>query len=749
MSIYRNVNNYKKGSNDYLMDCADFIIGDLVHEKEALFKAYDYYNGIRDVFQFESLEQNNGIGNPTSVDFVPLIRKHIDAIVGEYLTTKIRPKISCKDDKTLTNIYRDKQVEVLKRKHDYLKQFLENSVVDAISRKTQQDQKTQDPVIDKALKNIEDAVNRDFVSNYEIAGQNIVEYILQSRKMDFKNKLQQMLLDLLIAGQAYYKVVESDAGTNFKIEVYNPLNVFVDKDPKSRYMKDGYKSVVRKYMSVEEILITYGKYLSQTDIDNLSSQVRNDSNNRHFRLLTNQAARCGSASNVNPGMWHNTGVYVDGSEDDYIFHEGYNKWDLIPVYEVEWIDFVKQKDKVVGNRYEVVRIGTDVYVLKGEDKNAVRDIDEPNQMRLSINGMYYGTTNQPYSLMLATTFLQDKFDLLYYFKDNLIALSGTKGANVDIAHLPEVLGNSFEERLAKYMAYRKTGLALFDSSQEGEMMNTIFNGFDDSINVNSIQAIDLAIQRVEETASSITGVFRERLGGIEARDAVANVEVGMQQSYVITKQYYQAMDTLVQEILTDALNKAKSVYKKGMTGQLVLGDYKEIFTLLPEYYSFTDFDVHLADSTEIMKEQELLKQLAMELTKGGMADPIIMVIVASSKSLTEMKDSIMKAVEQKQIENNQVQQLSQQLQQAQQNLQEMQKQLEQSTKKIAQFNEKKLAIEQQDNDANQQIEWYKAKTDAENKSRELDLIEQRNKLEVLQLYDNNPNNDQINFSSRT
>lgn len=339
-----------------------------------------------------------------------------------------------------------------------------------------------------------------------------------------------------------------------------------------------------------------------------------------------------------------------------------------------------------------------------------------------------------------------KFDLLYYFKDNLIALSGTKGANVDIAHLPEVLGNSFEERLAKYMAYRKTGLALFDSSQEGEMMNTIFNGFDDSINVNSIQAIDLAIQRVEETASSITGVFRERLGGIEARDAVANVEVGMQQSYVITKQYYQAMDTLVQEILTDALNKAKSVYKKGMTGQLVLGDYKEIFTLLPEYYSFTDFDVHLADSTEIMKEQELLKQLAMELTKGGMADPIIMVIVASSKSLTEMKDSIMKAVEQKQIENNQVQQLSQQLQQAQQNLQEMQKQLEQSTKKIAQFNEKKLAIEQQDNDANQQIEWYKAKTDAENKSRELDLIEQRNKLETLQIVaDDGKQNDKVNF----
>jgi hypothetical protein len=43
---------------------------------------------------------------------------------------------------------------------------------------------------------------------------------------------------------------------------------------------------------------------------------------------------------------------------------------------------------------------------------------------------------------------------------------------------------------------------------------------------------------IEDMASSITGVFRERLGGIQPRDAVTNVEAGMQQSYIITKQYY-------------------------------------------------------------------------------------------------------------------------------------------------------------------------------------------------------------------
>ncbi len=67
------------------------------------------------------------------------------------------------------------------------------------------------------------------------------------------------------------------------------------------------------------------------------------------------------------------------------------------------------------------------------------------------------------------------------------------------------------------------------------------------------------------------------------------------------------MDTLVKEILADSIDMAKVVFKEGLTGQLVLGDQKEIFTLLPEYYSFTSYDIHLADSSEIIKEQEMLK----------------------------------------------------------------------------------------------------------------------------------------------
>jgi hypothetical protein len=61
------------------------------------------------------------------------------------------------------------------------------------------------------------------------------------------------------------------------------------------------------------------------------------------------------------------------------------------------------------------------------------------------------------------------YDLLLYKKDNIVALSGTSGAIVDVAQLPELLGSDMTERLKKYQALRKVGLAVIDTSQEGSM----------------------------------------------------------------------------------------------------------------------------------------------------------------------------------------------------------------------------------------------------------------------------------------
>ena len=734
--------NLKKGSDQYLTEYCDRIIGELVKEKEHLFKAYNYFNGVRDHFQYEHLELNEGVGNPTSIGFTPLVRKHIEAIVGEYLTTDPKPRISCKDKKTLSNIFRDKELVIAQKIKQWLSQYLENAIYSSIFTGGQEQNGQQQQIVDQEIQRemteIEDMVNRNFISNYEIAAQNICNYVLQDRRIDFKNKLEQLFLNMLISGETYYQVIKSHNGTNFKIELCDPLNTWVDKDPKSRYMKNGHKSVIRKWMTEEEVIIKYGDYLTESDIKDLSRYKMHFSENSNFLLITGQESRCGSIKN--PGIIHGVGVHPE--DQDYMFER---QWDLIPVYEVEWIDYKKKDGKYIGVRYHVTRIHSDIYILDGEDEDMLRDMDNQNEARLSVNGIWYTNGHgAPYSLMLATADQQDNYDLLLYKKDNIVALSGTSGAIVDVAQLPELLGGKMTERLKKYQALRKIGLAVIDTSQEGSMQqNTFYGGFDDTKGLSAIQYIQLAIEMTENIVSSMTGVFRERLGGIEARDAVQNVEVGMQQSYIITKRYYQAMDTLVSEILMDCLDMSKIVYKKGLTGQIILGDQKTIFEVAPEYYTTTSFDVHLADSSEIIKEQEMIKQLALQFAGSNLVDPETLFIMATSKSLTEMREAAIKSLREKKAENNQLQQLQQQLEEAQQNMQQMQKQLEASTKKIAMLNEKKLNIEQQNNQMDQELGYYKIEKDAELKNRELDIIEQRNKLEAAQLLDNNPNNDEV------
>ena len=119
----------QKDSSEYLQRMADHICNILIYDKDHIRKAYNYYNGIMDKDQYRNLEENYGIGSPTSVDFVPLIRKHIDALVGRYLQNKMKPRVTCKDKNTLTSIFRQKQLQVETETFNRIQEQLNNNLL--------------------------------------------------------------------------------------------------------------------------------------------------------------------------------------------------------------------------------------------------------------------------------------------------------------------------------------------------------------------------------------------------------------------------------------------------------------------------------------------------------------------------------------------------------------------------------------------------------------------------------------------
>jgi len=219
----------------------DAAINELVYDKLTLQKAYNYYNGKRDTRQYQYLEENYGIGSPTSVKFTPLVRKHIDAIVGEYLDTAVLPKITCKDKSTISSIGTEKETLIQKSSFNFLKEKLLESIENINNSK-----EGMDPYIQDKLQKLQEEIEDGFVSSYEMAAQNIVDYILQSKETDFTNKRKDLLLDLLIGGNAFFQTKASPNNTNVEIEILNPLNTFTDRNPNSSYVKDSYRCVIRR-----------------------------------------------------------------------------------------------------------------------------------------------------------------------------------------------------------------------------------------------------------------------------------------------------------------------------------------------------------------------------------------------------------------------------------------------------------------------------------------------------------------------
>lgn len=721
-------------TKEELIEKTDKAITELVYSKYDLQKAYNYYNGIRDADQFRYLEEVYGANTPTALHFTPLIKKHVDALIGEYLGTPIIPKIFCKDSETINNIDREKQLKIAQELHNYLRGHLKNSILNFVNGKN-----INDGLVEQQLKRIVEDINNSFISEYEIAAQNVIEYIMQSRDTDIMTVLRDLLLDLLITGYAFYRVEHTVGNNNIKIRALSPLNTFIDRNFESPYIKNSYRVIIRNWMSKSQILNKYGKEMTATDrklLDDKWGSVY-DTSMYYVKMREHSGIPCTdglqAGTEVTPGYPDNTSGTMQ---------------ELIPVYEVEWLE--TDKDFVM-QRYETVRIGEEIYILRGKNDKVMRSKSNPSYCSLSVNGIYFlNRGNKPYSMVLACAHLQDQYDLLHFYRDNLIANSGTVGDWIDLTLIPAELGAELPERLIKWQAYKKQGMGLLDSSQEGRLaagqapLNTIFNGFDNTVKEQAISAIQVAIDSIEQTTSSITGVFRERLNGIEQKDAVTNIKQGVNNSYIVTKQYYHQMDLIVNEMLLDCLNEAKVVYKNGLTGTIILGDkYQKVFTAMPEYFTLTDHDIRIITSSDIVKDLEQIKAIIPEFVKSGSLPPDIIIEAITCKSIPDLKYKVKKAMQIQKDENNQIQQLTQQVEELQNQLKQASEELGKAQQQVEKLNQSKLQLEQQEIQMKYQLEWFNAHTDRQYKEGMAEEAKRRTDAEIAQQYDGNPYNDKI------
>lgn len=731
-----------KDSEAYLSKMTDEIINDLVIDSDYIQKAFNYYNGVRDKDQFKYLEDTYGLGTPTDVKFIPLVKQHIDYLVSEFTGTNPDYFITCKDKETLSKIYNDRLKVVQQEELNRIRTQRANSLANALFNNNNNNNENREDN-HKDIVKFKSDIERDFISEYEIAAQYMLESFRNSRDLDIQNKRAMLATYLLVTGFCAYRAY-SEGEDQLEIEVLNSKDVFPDRTSTLQYFKDCQRIVYRKYLSHSEIIARYGDDMTEADISKLQSTYDLYSDRKNVYYTSGDGQQGGIIA----------GLGATAIDSQYYPFEQFNNR-LIPVYYVEWLDTnkIKEKGKTYfrQDRYETIKIGNDIRILYGRNDNAPRSFSNPHLTRCSINGVTLSNINgKPYSLIMATMDLQDEYDLLHFYRDVTISTSGSKGSWMDISQIPVEFGQKFEERLMKWEAYSKTGRKYFNSANEGRegaSPNTFFNGYDDTVSATAVQAIQYAILDVERECSMFTGVFRENLAnGVEQRDAVTNVQVGLKQSATITRRYFHKLDLCMKEIYTDLLNTAKHAYKTGYVGSIIIGPkLNKIINIPPEQYTNTDFDVHIGDSAEILQEKQKIEQLSYELIKADRIDPIVAIEAATSKSLTQLKENVLASIRKKEEENGVLVQLQQQLQQMQneagqykqqlQQLQEENEKLKKQENQIAhELKERELTLKEKD--INARIDYNQ---------KQIDVEHEKVKLEQAQLLDHELRNDEVKY----
>lgn len=758
-----------KNSFEYLKKKMDYIIAQEVYEKQHILKARNLYEGKRDPDEFKYLEETFGIETPLSIKMTPLIKTRVDVLVGILLEETFSYKISINDKGTVDKV---KKAKLKERAKAIMKDITNQTHENIASINAGQEPKKDQKISDKKLKEIDKVLERRFISGFEIAAQSLVKFFEQDSTIDLKQKMKQFFLDLLVTGEAYYRTYIPKMGADPVLEICKPENVFYSKNTKHQFIASGnqpntYGVVHREYMTRGEILNKYGHFL--------------DDEGRK-RLFGNEPAE--GAQNIisSPRDLEYNRFARDYRDyrDTHNQYSGGSTLEVLPVYHVEWLannpvelsekeqkEFTDVEPSTIpsgrerfydvgeGNskvkkkgyrldRYEGIRIGYDLYVNCGrtDASRMPRSEGQPFKTTLSYNGATYNERNgKPYSLSLALKDIQDSYDIMHFFRDNLVANSGVNGSRINMAAIPKALGDNFMERLFKFMALRKQGVELIDPTEPGAQIFSGYGDFKASISSDGIAAINAIIEGLERQADILTGVNRHMYQAAEQRDAVSNVKVGVRTGSLITKDLFELLYTSQKHALEDLINQGKLTYKKGKRGSYILGNQTVFFDLDPKNYCFTDFNIHVVNSSKETIKLEKLNALATQLVGAGTLDSHVLLKLALVDSTTEVYDLLEKNMEEKEEENNQLEQLNQALEQMEQTVKQYEEQLnkltkenEQYLKQGMQFKERELEIKSRKVELDAEIAKKKQEMDEKIATAEIAKDQQIVQLEREQLY---------------
>lgn len=487
----------------------------------------------------------------------------------------------------------------------------------------------------------------EYANPTEIASNRLLRYLIEKDllQMKFSKGWEHALIS---SEEIYYMSIVKGHPS---VRVCNPLNVEFDREVESPFIQDADWAMEERWMPVGSVIDLYGSSLTDETVKNLDEGKMGGGPNsnghyKDFAYSFDSAPRPDDTEGSNT-----THVYVANVAWKSFRKIGYLKYlsprtgmmetttvddsfKLTPEMKAEGAELTWEWNTEI---WTGTRIGNDTYV-------DIRPLENQTGS-LPYKGYVYNNVNSiATSLVDMVKAHQYTYIIVWWRLEQELAKAKGKKFVMDMAQLPKSKGWTTDQ----WMYYfDNQGVAWVNSKEEGR------KGDPSSTSAfNQFQAIDMSLSNVvaqyigilnklEEQVTRMTGVSDQRAGDIGKSETATGAQRAIIQSTNNTKPLFFYHDLVRQGVLNELMELCKIAYADGIELEHAV-DEETIETIKIDkgMLNGTQLGVFVTNSFDENMTKEKLEgylDVALQQDKANLSDVIS---VLGSKSMSEIRDTI-------------------------------------------------------------------------------------------------------------
>ena len=635
LPMSKKTKEWREANVDYIIGKSGFTSGlgnNGSTKYEEMQTYYNLYNSIYDekdlLYVTNPFKQKDGF--PATAQDYNIIKPKVDLLLGEETKRPFNFRVVRTSDDATSEV-QEKAKQMLT---DYIMATVMSKLGPEEAQRYQEALQSGEIMPPEAIQKY---LSKDYKDIAETTAQHALSYL--KNKLNVTHEFFKGWKDALIAGEEVYYVgiINGDP----YLERVNPLFFSYDQQADLEFIHDADWCCRKMIMSATQIYDRFYDKMSEKQLNQLLEMIEDTS-----RGGINPEVRKTSLDFPHIKT-HTIGGFTTNPFDDVddinVWHCCWKSFKKIGF--VTYIDpetgmpdelQVDESYKVTGNEinvewtwiievWEGYRVGEDLYIgIQPLDYQHI-SADNPNSQKLPYTGVVYNNTNsRPRSLVSMMKPLQYMYIVLWYRLELAMARDKGKIPVVDVTQIPKDMGIDINKWLHYLSALGVMFINPYDEGwdipgREGGRPSQ-FNQFT-ALDLTMAPVIDQYINlmaKIEDMASEITGVSKQREGAISSNELVGNVERSVIQSAHITEPWFWVHNQVKREVLTMLLDTSKEAWKGNKRClHYILDDATRAFLTLSDNFFYEDMDVFIDDSTKNQQQIEALRNLMQPAMQNG------------------------------------------------------------------------------------------------------------------------------------